>query len=70
MTTDPLRQALERNVAEAQEALRLYDLACTPGPHEAGCQCARVSCTMARVTPIRLEPDEYEAFMKAMEDFQ
>jgi hypothetical protein len=54
------RAELVRRIAEMQEDLRLWDIALTPGPHEPGCQCARASCTLARLKPLN-DPVIHEA---------
>ena len=58
-----LRDALVQQLADAEMALRLYDLAVALGGHEPGCECPRAKCTLARLIPI----DDFEIF-EALKD--
>ena len=65
-----MREQFVGDIAEAQERLRLYDLAQTPLPHAPDCPCPLGACTLRRLDalpPLDWTEEERQAFQEAME---
>ena len=68
-----MRDQLIRAVEEAQEALRLWDIAQTPLPHAPDCACPLWECLQRRLDalpPLDLTTEEAQAFQEAWQAFE